>query len=149
MTSARRVGIQVGLAGGLAFFLHALIPYSLSYPFIWPVLAGAVAAWMATTDVSAHRGRDGMRAVLIAGAVVGLVAAVGLSITLLVLRPSIADAVGPARVTGAVSAAGLSFVSLTLVAVVATWIGGAVVIPFRLWRRAAAAVTRADGARNS
>jgi hypothetical protein len=137
MTSVRRVGIQVGLAGGLAFFLHALVPYSRSYPFIWPVLAGAVAAWMATTDVSAHRGRHGMLAVLIAGAVVGLVAAVGLSITLLVLRPSIVDAAGPARAGGAVSAAGISFISLTLIAAVATWIGGAVAIPFRLWRKAA------------
>ena len=138
MTSVRRVGIQLGLAGGLLFFLHALIPYSLSYPFIWPVLAGAVAGWRATTDVSAHRGRDGMLAVLIAGALVGLVAAVGLSITLLVLRPSIADAVGPARAAGVVSATGLGFIKVALIAAVATWLGGAFAIPLRLRRRAAA-----------
>ena len=138
MTSARRVGVQVGLVGGLLFFLHALIPNSGSIPFIWPVVTGGVAAWRATRDAATHRGRHGMLAVLIAGAVVGLVAAVGLSITLLVLRRTIADAVGPARSVGALSVAGLAYVSLTLVAVVGTWIGGALVIPFRLGHRSPA-----------
>jgi len=132
MTNIRRVGIQTGLIGGLLFLVHALVPYSGSYPYLWPVVTGAVAAWRATADVRTHRGRQGLLAVLIAGAVVGLVAAIGLSVALVGLQRTIADLAGPARAAGAVAAAELSFLVLSLIAAVATWLGGALVIPFRL-----------------
>ena len=134
MTSARKVGIQVGIVGGLLFFFHALIPNSRSYPFIWPVLAGATAFWLAAPGPSTGRIRRGMLAALVAGAVVGIVGFVGSTITLLVLRRqlnAVADALGPSGPALAASAAELGFLIVAVLSVVATLIGGAVMIPFR------------------
>jgi uncharacterized membrane protein len=129
--------VRTGIVGGTVFFLHALIPNSGSYPFIWPVLTGAVGFWIATNDAAPGRIQRGIQATFVAALIVGLIAFVGSTITVLALsRPvlnPIARAYGasPSSVT---STAERAVGMVALVAVAITLLGGVVMIPVRLWR---------------
>jgi hypothetical protein len=39
--------VTAGLAAGLLFFAHALVPYSRAWPLVWPLLGGVAAAALA------------------------------------------------------------------------------------------------------
>jgi hypothetical protein len=146
MDGIRSVAVRTGIAGGVVFLLHALIPNSRSYPFIWPVLTGAAAFWIATKDDAPHRIPRGMLTALVAGLIVGLIGFVGstlvvLALTLTALRPILESlgVGGPVLVT---AAAVVAIAAINGVAIGATLIGGIVMIPVRLvqaWRTSAPA----------
>jgi hypothetical protein len=138
MSSTRSAAVRTGIAGGILFSLHALIPNSRSFPLIWPALTGAVAFWIATRDTIPHRFRRGMLAALIAGAVGGAIGFLAATVTVLAMGRSvfnpIAQTMGPAGPPLAFLSAELAFVLLSIIAVVVALIGGAVMIPVR-WAR--------------
>jgi hypothetical protein len=136
--SNRSAAVRTGIAGGILFSLHALIPDSRSFPLIWPALTGAVAFWIATRDAAPRPFRRGMLAALIAGAVAGVIGFLGATLTVLALGRAvftpIAQTMGPAGPPLAFLSAELAFVVLSVIAVVVALIGGAVMIPVRLAR---------------
>jgi hypothetical protein len=58
-----------GVASGVLFYLHAMVPYSHAWPLVWPVLGGAAAVVLAARRADAHHGA------LATGARAGAVAA--------------------------------------------------------------------------
>jgi hypothetical protein len=68
MRSFRQIVLETGIVGGLLFTIHASIPYSESWPMIWPVLAGGTAVWLATAAPDPHPWRTAMLAALLASA---------------------------------------------------------------------------------
>jgi hypothetical protein len=79
--------LKVGIAGGIAFFAHALVPGSNAWPLLWPALAGMVGVFLA--------GRNGalgfwgsVRVGLKAGAVAGAVFFVATAAALWLLSTS-------------------------------------------------------------
>ena len=70
MSSIRNSAVRTGIVGGTVFFLHALIPGSGSYPFIWPALTGGVAFWIATNAAAPSRIQRGIQATLVAALIV-------------------------------------------------------------------------------
>ena len=138
MPSIRSAAVRTGIAGGILFSLHALIPNSRSFPLVWPAVTGAVAFWIATRDAAPHRFRRGMLAALIAGAVVGVIGFLAATLTVLAVGRSvfnpIAQDLGPAGPPLAFFAAELGFAVLSIIAVVVALIGGAVMMPVR-WAR--------------
>ena len=144
MHGIRSAAVRTGTAGGVVFLLHALIPNSRSYPFIWPALTGAAAFWIATKDAAPHRIPRGMLATLIAAIIVGLIGFVGstldvFALSLPAMRP-VADRLGiPGPVSLTVAAVSALLV-MSAIAFGAALIGGAVMIPVRLvqvWRTSA------------
>jgi hypothetical protein len=135
MPNIRGAAVRTGIAGGVLFFLHALVPNSQAYPLVWPALAGAVAFWIATSDAAPRRFRRGVLAALVAGIVVGLVGFVGSTVTVLVLsRPvlnPVAQALGAPGASLATLAAELGLAIVAVVAVGAALVGGAAMIPVR------------------
>jgi hypothetical protein len=142
MLSTRSAAVRTGIAGGILFSLHALIPNSRSFPLIWPALTGAVAFWIATRDAAPHRFRRGMLAALIAGAVAGVIGFLAATVTVLAMGRAvfhpIAQTMGPAGPPLAFFSAELAFGVLSIIAVVVALVGGAVMIPVRLARPARA-----------
>ena len=140
-----RAGIITGIVGGTVFFLHALIPRSGTYPFIWPLLTGAAAYWRVTRDAApaaapaaaAAPGRvgRGVQATVVAALLVGLIAWVGSTVTVAALsRPvlsPIAQSYG-ASASDVTSTAARAVAMVALVAAGLTVLGGAVVLPVRL-----------------
>jgi hypothetical protein len=139
MFSIRSIAVRIGLVGGVVFFLNALIPNSQSYPFIWPLLTGAVAFWVTTSDAAAHPIRRGMSATLISGIIVGLVGFVGATFTVLALSRPVFSPLTPALgAVGAMLATLAGELGVAVVAILAaavTLVGGAAMIPVRLARR--------------
>ena len=61
--------LRFGFAAGLLLYANALLPNSHAYPFVWPLIGGAVALWSATRHSTKR---------LIAGSTLWLGAGVGL-----------------------------------------------------------------------
>ena len=144
MHGIRSAAVRTGTVGGVVFLLHALIPNSRSYPFIWPVLTGAATFWIATTDAAPHRVPRGMLATLIAAVIVGLIGFVGstlfvFALSLPVMRP-IADSLGVGGKAFVAATVLAALGAIGAIAIVAALVGGAVMIPVRLvqtWRTTA------------
>lgn len=115
-----------GLATGVAFFLHASVPGSRSFPFIWPLLGGIVAS------VLVHRRGEhvSFAHALSVGARVGGIAAV---VAIVLIVPAVlfflhrVDLVAPIVVTGAATA-GVIIACLLVIPVAI--IGAAATQPF-------------------
>ncbi len=56
MRSNLRDAALIGAVSGLLFYLHALFPKSYLYPFVWPLIGGAMAVYLATRTSPALRG---------------------------------------------------------------------------------------------
>lgn len=138
MRGIRSTAVRTGMTGGVVFLIHALIPYSRSYPFIWPVLTGAATFWIATRDAALHRILGGMLATLVAAIIVGLIGFVGSTLIVFAESPpalrSITEALGiPGPILFTASAV-LALATISLIATLATLVGGTVMIPVRLAR---------------
>jgi hypothetical protein len=144
--SVRAVVLRTGIVGGALFFLHALVPGSRSYPFVWPTLTGAVAFWMATDAVAPHRFRRGMSAALGAGILVGLIGFIGATFTVLALGHAVlnstSSALGPGGPLLIATAAELGIATVGVLAVAAAVVGGAAMMPVR-WLRPSSPDARA------
>jgi hypothetical protein len=91
--------VAAGLAAGLLFFAHALVPYSRAWPLVWPLLGGVAAAALA----SGHGRSIGAWARVRVGAAAGAIAGgLFLALTLVALFLLAQPGMEPtARVLGA------------------------------------------------
>src|ERR1051325_1661082 len=136
--SLRRIVLETGIVGGILFTAHASIPYSESWPMIWPALAGGTAVWFATREPHPHRWRTGLLAALLTGVVTGAIAFVGLSIVIYVaMHSGMAEAVRQRRVSAGLAApltvAGALAIAAGLAAAdfIVGFLGGVLVLPAR------------------
>lgn len=96
-----------GVASGLLFYAHAMIPYSHAWPLVWPVLGGAAAVVLASRRAGERQSALGTG--LRAGAIAAVVFVVATVPTLFLLTLPQLDTVsrmlggdGPLVMTGAV-----------------------------------------------
>jgi hypothetical protein len=138
MLDVRAAALRTGIVGGVLFFLHASIPGSLSYPFVWPALAGAVAFWIATDAVAPHQFRRGMSAALAAGTLAGLIMFVGVTLAILILGRPVLSSLTPApSAAGMLLIAGSTEFAIAIVGLVgvgAAVVGGAAMMLVRRLR---------------
>lgn len=90
--------VTAGVAAGLLFFAHALVPYSRAWPLVWPLLGGVAAAALASRGRSTSawkRVRVGAAAGAIAG---GVFLALTLAALFLLAQPGME---ATARILGA------------------------------------------------
>ncbi len=77
--------LSVGLAAGIAFFLHAMIPNSNAWPLLWPAAAGVVGVLLASRSGSELGFWGNIGIGLKSGAVAGAVFFVATAVSLLIL----------------------------------------------------------------
>jgi hypothetical protein len=121
----------VGLAAGILFFAHAMVPNSNAWPMVWPALAGALAAYRAArpgrgflVGVGRAGGAGAIAGVLFLFATAAVLALLSMSSFAPVARTLGAD--GPVALNGAVLA-GLGFAAALGVVLAAC--AGALVYP--------------------
>ena len=134
MRSARKIGMQAGIAGGLLFVVHGSFPYVYSWPLIWPPLAGATACWLATREPGPDRLRAGLMAALTTAALAGLIVFVGWSVVMYVVLhtdivPAARQSGAPGALTTAASIAAAA--SLGAISAVIAFLAGVLVLPVR------------------
>jgi hypothetical protein len=142
MRSFRRIVLEAGIVGGLLFTIHASIPYSKSWPFIWPALAGATAVWLATRGPQPHRWRSGLAAALVTGVISGAIAFVGIStVVYVVVHTGIAPAVrqmgeSSETIMASLTAATIVAIAASLAAidVIVAFVGGVLMLPARYFQ---------------
>ncbi len=82
------VPLSVGLATGIAFFFHAMIPNSNAWPLLWPAAAGVVGVLFASRSGSELGFWGTIGIGLKSGAVAGAVFFVTTAVSLLLLSSS-------------------------------------------------------------
>lgn len=71
-TTLLRTSFPAGAIAGLLFYSHALFPQAYFYPFVWPLMAGALTVYVTRSSHILHRWRDTLRL----GGGVGIVAGI-------------------------------------------------------------------------
>ena len=108
--------MAAGLAAGVLFFAHAMVPYSRAWPLVWPLFGGVAAVMLASRD---RRLSGGQRARVgaSAGAIAGLVFLLATGAALYVLSLPRLESV--AGLFGAVSPIALNPALLAALAIAA------------------------------
>ncbi|HEX9950661.1 MAG TPA: hypothetical protein VGB53_02755 [Rubricoccaceae bacterium] len=123
-----------GLAAGLLFFLHALVPNSHAWPMVWPVLGGIAAVTLAARRHRLEGFWSSVASSLKAGALAGLVFLVTTAAALFVLSlPQLEAAARTLGSDGPVIVSGSVLVGLAAVAAggaLLAGLAGAVTFPF-------------------
>jgi|GEM_PF-2483682 len=107
-----------GLAAGVLFFAHALVPYSRAWPLVWPMLGGVAAAALACrghTIGGWARVRVGAAAGAIAG---GVFLALTLVALFLLAQPGLAPAARALGAMGPVSVTPVLALALAIAALI-------------------------------
>ncbi|HEV2079157.1 MAG TPA: hypothetical protein VGR19_04575 [Allosphingosinicella sp.] len=73
-----------GVAGGVAFFAHAMVPNSHAWPLLWTFLAGVLAIVLSSTR-EAHNAGAAIASGALAGLIAGIIFVVASFIALFVL----------------------------------------------------------------
>lgn len=138
MRSFRRIVLEIGLAGGLLFVIHASFPYVQSWPLIWPALAGGTAFWLTTREAQPHRLTTGLGAALATGVITGVIAFVGLWVVVYVVLHT--DIFPVIRQSGAsralIASASIIAIAATLGAIdiVVAFLAGVLMLPVRYFQ---------------
>lgn len=77
--------LSVGIATGIAFFLHAMVPNSNAWPLLWPAAAGVIGMLLASRSGSESGFWGHVGIGLKSGAVAGAVFFVATAVSLLLL----------------------------------------------------------------
>ena len=127
--------LRAGLAGGSLLYLHGLFPDTHAYPLVWPLLAGAVALWLATGEPARRPRWRGLATASVAGVLAGVLAFVAFSVTLLALRqPVLASTARALGASGPLPSPQTVIPALALVvamAIPAALLGGLLTLPLR------------------
>ncbi len=110
---------SIGLAAGVLFFAHALVPDSNAWPIVWPALAGGVAGYRAARERPGFL--KGVGAAIGAGAIAGLVFLIATAAALTLLGTSaFAPAARALGATGPIAMNEMVLVSLAVAALIGT-----------------------------
>jgi hypothetical protein len=137
MKTFRAIVLRTGLAGGIAFVIatYANAGTVNSLAVTCPLIAGAVALWLATRLPAEHRLLNGLRATLVTGLIAGATAFVGISIVASLRVHFMHLPWDETGQTGLITAASLfAFAMIGVVDLLCALVGGLLVLPVRYFQ---------------